>query len=328
MRIILRLLAFIFVLTVCGGTGVRADAKADVATELAKFQGTWTYETVISAGMPDPADTFYRWTVTFEGSKQTVKVAGDLISIGTLKIDPSKSPKTIDVTTAQGPNKGAIMLGIYEINGDTLKVCFDTAGKKRPTELKSPLDSVTELQVLKRRKPALAMTAPWPPIPVPKGNAKLDEETLKCLRRFVIAASKDDASDESVLKAFNELSRQVKDEHIATVEGYAVTDEAKPVAFAFGRLLVERKRYDAAADVFVTALANFRERQYAMWKWWEYSLGERKDYKELSRQIADALLRQFAKGSPDRKLIIAEVFGKGPTEAKMTVEEFQRAIKQ
>jgi hypothetical protein len=31
----------------------------------------------------------------------------------------------------EGVNKGAVMLGIYEIDGDTLKDCFNPEGKNR-----------------------------------------------------------------------------------------------------------------------------------------------------------------------------------------------------
>ena len=68
------------------------------------------------------------------------------------KLDPSKSPKAIDVTITEGPSKGAVMLGIYEFDGDTLKVCFDPEGKKRPTEFKSPAGSQTFYNVHKRAK--------------------------------------------------------------------------------------------------------------------------------------------------------------------------------
>jgi hypothetical protein len=53
---------------------------------------------------------------------------------------------------AEGPNKGAVMLGIYEIDGDTLRVCFDPEGKKRPTEFKSASGSQTFVNVHKRAK--------------------------------------------------------------------------------------------------------------------------------------------------------------------------------
>jgi hypothetical protein len=53
---------------------------------------------------------------------------------------------------AEGPNKGTVILGIYEISGDTLKVCFDPEGKKRPTEFKTAAGSQTTLAVYKRVK--------------------------------------------------------------------------------------------------------------------------------------------------------------------------------
>jgi hypothetical protein len=44
------------------------------------------------------------------------------------------------------------MLGIYEIDHDTLSVCFDEEGKKRPTEFKSAAGSATFVNVHKRAK--------------------------------------------------------------------------------------------------------------------------------------------------------------------------------
>ena len=151
MRIALVTLLCTLVLTASGGTGGRAGDKADVEKELKKFQGTWTFESVEAGGKEVPAAEFKGITVTFEGDKYTVKKGDEVIQAATQKLDPSKSPKTLDVTVAEGPNKGAVMLGIYEISGDTLKVCFDPEGKKRPTQFKSASGSQT-LVVHKRVK--------------------------------------------------------------------------------------------------------------------------------------------------------------------------------
>jgi len=114
----------------------RADDQADVEKELKKFQGAWTFESVEAGGKKLPADQFKGMTVNFEGNKYAVKLGDQVVEAATLKFDPSKTPKTFDSTVTAGPNKGKVYLAIYEISGDTLKVCFDEEGKKRPTEFK------------------------------------------------------------------------------------------------------------------------------------------------------------------------------------------------
>src|SRR5262245_22310591 len=174
MRIALVTLLCTLVLTASGETGSRADDKADVEKELKKFQGTWTFESVEVGGKEVPADTFKGITVTFAGDKYTVKKGDEVIQAATQKLDPSKSPKTLDVTVAEGPNKGIVILGIYEISGDTLKVCFDPEGKQRPTQVKGASGSQT-LVVHKRVKPDL------PKKPPRKG---IDAETVAAYKKL------------------------------------------------------------------------------------------------------------------------------------------------
>jgi len=137
MRIALVTLLCTLGLTASGGTAAQAEGKAEVEKELKKFQGTWLYESLEAGGEEVPAAELKGTTVTFQGDKYTVKKGDEVIQTATQKLDPSKSPKTLDVTVTEGVNKGALMLGIYEISGDTLKVCFDPEGKKRPTQFKS-----------------------------------------------------------------------------------------------------------------------------------------------------------------------------------------------
>ena len=151
MRIVLVTLLCTLGLSASGGTGARADDKADVEKELKKFQGTWTFESVEAGGKKLPADQFKGITVTFEGDKYAVKKGDEVVEAATQKLDPSKSPKTLDAKVTDGPNKGAVILGIYEISGDTLKVCFDPEVKKRPAEFKAESGSQT-LVVHKRVK--------------------------------------------------------------------------------------------------------------------------------------------------------------------------------
>ena len=41
------------------------------------------------------------------------------------------------ITGTEGPNHGKTFPAIYEIKGDTLRICYDLSGVKRPTEFKS-----------------------------------------------------------------------------------------------------------------------------------------------------------------------------------------------
>src|SRR5262245_33155672 len=123
MRISLVALFCVVGFAASGGTGVLADDKADIEKELKKLQGSWTIESSETGGQKIPADDLKGFIVTFEGDRHTLKKGEKVVQVGTQKLDPSKSPKAIDVTMTEGPNKGAVMLGIYEIDGDTLKAC-------------------------------------------------------------------------------------------------------------------------------------------------------------------------------------------------------------
>ena len=80
-------------------------------------------------------------------------VAGGNTDRGTCKVDATTSPKTVDITTgADGPSKGRVILAIYELNGNTLKVCYDLEGKDRPKEFKSEKGSKTFLVEYKLEK--------------------------------------------------------------------------------------------------------------------------------------------------------------------------------
>src|SRR5262245_24156066 len=90
-----------------------ADDRADVEKELKKFAGNWTFESVEVGGQKVGADQFKGRTLSFEGAKYSVKRGDDVEEAATFKLDPSKTPKTLDSTVTEGPNKGSVMLCIY-----------------------------------------------------------------------------------------------------------------------------------------------------------------------------------------------------------------------
>jgi uncharacterized protein (TIGR03067 family) len=123
-------LAVLVVLLVLGGRVTAADKETD------KFEGTWSFISGEKDGKAEAAADLKDMKITFAGDKFTVKKGDQVIQAGTQKLDATKKPATVDATVTEGEGKGTTMLGIYEIEGDTMKFCFDPSGKNRPTDFK------------------------------------------------------------------------------------------------------------------------------------------------------------------------------------------------
>ena len=72
------------------------------------------------------------------------------IGKGTFKIDPAAMPKAIDSSPAADPSKP--ILGIYEFDGDTLRVCNAPPGKPRPSDFEAKAGSGHTLTVWQPEK--------------------------------------------------------------------------------------------------------------------------------------------------------------------------------
>ena len=110
---------------------MQADSTAD---EWNKLTGTWKVDAATFNGN-DATATFKTAVLTIEEGKYKLAFAGT--DAGTLKIDPAKKPKAMTIMGTEGPNKGKTIPAIYEIDGDTLKICYALGGaKEAPTEFK------------------------------------------------------------------------------------------------------------------------------------------------------------------------------------------------
>jgi uncharacterized protein (TIGR03067 family) len=131
------------VLVITVAVGFAADKDLD------KLQGTWQAQKLVGRGKEIDAERARAITYVFEGDVAKRFVAGvDRKDPGTIKIDASKKPAHIDLKPAKDGDP--TMLGIYEIDGDTLKWCF--SAKKRPEKFEAPEGTDNLLLVLKRVK--------------------------------------------------------------------------------------------------------------------------------------------------------------------------------
>ena len=132
--------------------GVSAEQEAAVQEELKKFAGTWRFASVEVGGRPMPLEGLKGPTLVLEGDRFTMNEPAGATH-GSFAVDPSARPKTMDVTFTDGPEAGKVIRGIYELDGDTYRLCIGTAGKSRPAAFVSKPGSGDVLEVMKRDKP-------------------------------------------------------------------------------------------------------------------------------------------------------------------------------
>jgi uncharacterized protein (TIGR03067 family) len=110
------------------------------------IQGTWTMESGEKGGEKAPDEIVKGLKITFDGDKIIVSLM-DKTMEGAFTLDPTKKPKTMDFNV--GPEK---IQAIYELSGNTLRICGTDAKEGRPGEFKSGAGSKTVLMLLKREK--------------------------------------------------------------------------------------------------------------------------------------------------------------------------------
>jgi len=143
-NLLIGLMAFIF------ATAQAEDTEATKADK-ARLQGEWTMVSGERDGEAFPAEITSDSKRVTQGDETSVTVQGQLFMKAKFTIDPAKTPKAIDYSVTGGPYAGGTQLGIYEIEGDTVKFCFSIPGKERPTEFLTKPDDGRTLAVWKQK---------------------------------------------------------------------------------------------------------------------------------------------------------------------------------
>ncbi|MBL8864157.1 MAG: TIGR03067 domain-containing protein [Planctomycetia bacterium] len=125
-------------------------ALADNKSELKSLAGKWQVSDAEIDGKK-VTETFKDVVLTIENGNYTVKL-GAMEDKGTVTVDTSKKPKTMDVAGTEGVNRGKTFPCIYELKDDTLTICYGLDFATRPAELKTAEKSNRLLIVYKRKK--------------------------------------------------------------------------------------------------------------------------------------------------------------------------------
>jgi uncharacterized protein (TIGR03067 family) len=116
--------------------------------------GTWQAATYALDGKEAAAADLKKVRLIIDGDgKFKAQNAGQTFLAGTVKLGVDKSPRAMDITYTEGDLKGQTSLAIYELVGDTLRICRAAPGKARPTEFASKPGSGLILMSYQRAKP-------------------------------------------------------------------------------------------------------------------------------------------------------------------------------
>ena len=134
------------------------DAVKDEAAmkDIDKLQGTWKlvgqeHEGKVIEGTNEVLMVFDKDTFSY-------KIGGEVGFTATFKLDPSKKPKAIDMTSTENKlipeSKGMTTQAIYDLDGDTFRLAEPWAGfTERPKEFTTKKGSRFTVGTYKRVKP-------------------------------------------------------------------------------------------------------------------------------------------------------------------------------
>src|SRR5690349_16697953 len=123
-----------------------ADPEPPKKRDLDAIQGTWSETLMEAGGRKQPKNFLFSVKVIFEGDKVLAKVGRrEPVLRGILKLDQERKPKHYDLTTPEGH----VAPAIYELDGDTMRICISGIGEDRPTSFKTTPENDWTLVVYK-----------------------------------------------------------------------------------------------------------------------------------------------------------------------------------
>jgi len=120
-----------------------------MSNDIEQLQGTWEFTSLEIEGQALPEQVFLGSKIIIDGDRFRTESMGAEYT-GTYTVDTTTTPKRLDMIFVGGPEKGNRSLGIYEIDGDSWKICLTIRGNQRPTEFTTRSNSGHVLETLVR----------------------------------------------------------------------------------------------------------------------------------------------------------------------------------
>ena len=128
-----------------------SDNQNAIEKDYALFNGVWAFDLVEVDGAKQPDVPFEtNRMIVVSAERRFIVVQGKKITRGSFTMDATKTPKQIDIIATNSQGKSLTTLAIYELEGDTYKVCSSFQSNERPMEFLREPGSKTVFEVLKR----------------------------------------------------------------------------------------------------------------------------------------------------------------------------------
>jgi uncharacterized protein (TIGR03067 family) len=128
------------------------DATQQSSDELKRLEGTWSMQEGELGGTRLPEQATKAIRLVLAGNRYTVTTS-EGADEGNVRLVPDEKPSAMDIAGTKGPNQGKTFPAIYELKDDTLKICYDLAGKQRPKTFETKAGTQLFLATYRRVKP-------------------------------------------------------------------------------------------------------------------------------------------------------------------------------
>ena len=118
--------------------------------------GRWKAVSAEVNGEPVPAEIFgVAFTaIEISGTRLVGKYAEQVVAEGSIQVDAGRKPMTIELslTVLRGGQAGKTVrhIGIYEVSGDSFKLCLADSDKPRPTAFETRPGSPNQILIYQR----------------------------------------------------------------------------------------------------------------------------------------------------------------------------------
>jgi uncharacterized protein (TIGR03067 family) len=125
---------FLILLVGCAGFGSHPESGPEL-------MGEWVCISAAVDGKPLPAETVKLLRLTLTDRSYITTKGSETLFESTYRIDRNKRPARIFMLGNEGELTGKEAQGIFEMSGDTLRICYSMPGDPAPTSFESTAGS-------------------------------------------------------------------------------------------------------------------------------------------------------------------------------------------